>query len=202
MTTKMCHYPFKTCPGMWRLSLLFARLWKLTFLSCILFPLLSPNIVNNSCLTYSFFKFNSIVELCVLMILLLQSTQPNVLQMQVFCWQGLMILQNTSCRVWCCNSPGVTQCYPQQAVEYETDPILQGGGKGLVHDGGSHGRDGGHSHRWQDFKYFCTNWQRPSRKERLGDKNTLPQVTNIHIFLSQLTASLLLFSLTKISPNL
>ena len=33
------------------------------------------------------------------------------------------------------------------AVKYETNPILQGYGEGLVHDGGSHGGDGGHSHR-------------------------------------------------------
>ena len=32
-------------------------------------------------------------------------------------------------------------------VKYETNLILHQGGEGLDHDGGSHGGDGGHSHR-------------------------------------------------------
>ena len=55
MTTRISHDASKTCLGMWRISFMFARLWKLlTFLSCILFPLLSQNFVNISCLTFSF----------------------------------------------------------------------------------------------------------------------------------------------------
>ena len=62
-------------------------------------------------------------------------------------------------------------------VKYETNPILHQGGEGLDHDGGSHGGDEGHSHRWRAFKYPCTNWRSHTHGVFLFSDRNIPLIT-------------------------
>ena len=174
MTTRISHDASKTCLGMWRISFMFARLWKLlTFLSCILFPLLSQNFVNISCLTFSFvLLFWRRVDVYV--VASAANRARCVTDAYVF-WQGADDVAKHKLQAIVLQ---LVRRHPVLSpVKYETNPILHQGGEGLDHDGGSHGGDEGHSHRWRAFKYPCTNWRSHTHGVFLFSDRNIPLIT-------------------------